>query len=136
MRPQQWVNTAPDEGAIPALLQRVSARLPVETIDEIWIFPTRRTAGVESTVIVITTFDPQPERRRVNTAHFTVTRDRKGAAAVQENMLQHALAPADAVEKVIEGVLRRTGEELATPLHADVRGDEVRWGALLETHRN
>jgi hypothetical protein len=131
MRPPQWVNTAPDEAALPALLQRVAARLPVESIDEVWIFPTRRAAGAESTVIVIAAFDSD-DRRLVSTAHFTATRDRKGNATVTEKMEQHASAPAGAVARVVEGVLRRMGDDLALPLGETIGGDAQRWSDLLQ----
>lgn len=131
MKPSQWVNSAPDEAALPALLERVTRRLPIDTIDEVWILPTRRAAGTESTVIVVATFDDDPERRCVNTAHFTATRDKKGQATVREKMDQHAIAPAAAVAKVVEGVLRRVGDELSLPLGESIAGDRERWGALI-----
>jgi hypothetical protein len=133
MRPAQWVNTATDEAALHVLLGRVAQRLPVETIDEVWILPTRRNGGVESTVIVFASFDDEPDRRRVSTAHFTATRDRKGNATVQEKMEQHAIAPLAAVARVVDGVLRRAGEELAIPHAERIAGDPARWQALLET---
>ena len=131
MKPSHWVNTAPDEAALPALLRRVAAALPVDSIDEVWIFPTRRAAGAESTVIVVATFD-EDDRRRVHTAHFTATRDRKGAATVQEIIAQHAIAPAGAVARVVEGVMRRLGDDLALPHGETIAGDAGRWDALLQ----
>lgn len=133
MTTPQWVNTAPDEAALPALLERIARRLPVDSIDELWIFPARRAANVESTVIVVSTFHDQPDRRRVSTAHFTATRDRKGAATVHEKMDEHATAPAGAVARVVEGVLRRLADDLALPHAEALRGDANRWAALLET---
>ncbi len=133
MTGSQWVNTVPDEAALPALLERIARRLPVETIDEIWILPTRRTAGVESTVIVIATFDDVPNRRRVNTAHFTAVRDRKGQATVQEKVEQHAIAPGESVARVVEGVVRRAGEEVSLPQGERIAGDNERWVALIRT---
>lgn len=134
MRPARWVNTAPDENGLPALLLRVAARFPVDALDELWIFPTTRAADVESTVIVISTFSTDDEERReVSTARFTATRDRKGQARVEERMHQHALATVDAVARVVEGVLRRSGEDLHPPRHERIARDAARWIALLET---
>ncbi|MGH7554422.1 MAG: hypothetical protein ACREMQ_15565 [Longimicrobiales bacterium] len=133
MKPSRWVNSGPDEAALPALLERVTQRLPIDTIDEVWIFPTRRAAGTESTVIVVATFDDDPDRRCVNTAHFTATRDKNGQATVREKMDQHAIAPAGAVAKVVEGVLRRVGDELSLPLAESIAGDQQRWTALMRT---
>jgi hypothetical protein len=132
MKPSQWVNSGADEAALPALLERVSRRLPIDTIDEVWILPTRRAAGTESTVIVVATFDDDPQRRCVNTAHFTATRDKKGQATVHQKMDQHAIAPAASVARVVEGVLRRVGDDLTLPLAESIAGDPERWSALLQ----
>jgi hypothetical protein len=131
LRPAQWVNIA-DDGALHALLDRVPARIPVDAIDEIWIFPTRRMGAIESTVFAIATFDDDPERRRVLTAHFTVTRDRKGAAKVEETVAEHASAPAGSLARVVDGVLRRLGDEVSAPPRAErIEGLRHRWDDLI-----
>jgi hypothetical protein len=129
----KWVNTEVDEGALPALLDRMAALLPPETLDELWIFPTRRTASVESTVVVATTFADDAERRHVFTAHFTVMRDRKGKATVEQQLHEHALAPSAALERVMEGVTRRLGDDAIQPPRTDrIDGDPERWRALIQ----
>ena len=129
---QQWVNTEPDEAAPHALLARVAQQIPPEILDEIWIFPTRRAGGVESSVFVITAFGDDPDRRRVATAHFTVTRDKKGRPLINQRIEEHALAPAAALGRVVEGVLRRLGDEIAHAPRAErIERDPARWQALL-----
>lgn len=129
---KKWVNTEPDEGALPALLQRMEAQLPADALDALWIFPTRRTSSVESTVVVVACREPDAERRRVYTAHFTVTRDKKGKPAVLENLQEHATAPADALSRVVAGVVRRLGDEAAQPpRHEVIEGDPERFDALI-----
>lgn len=129
---QQWVNTEPDEGAPHALLERVAAQYPPEILDEVWIFPTRRAAGVESTVVVVAAHGEDPERRRVATAHFSVTRDKKGKPTVDARFEEHALAPAGALGRIVDGVLRRLGDELAAPPRAErIERDLDRWSALI-----
>lgn len=134
MTTSQWVNTEPDAGALPALLLRLSARIPATSIDELWIFPTRRIAIGESTVVVVAGLDPaEPARRRVITARFAVTRDRRGTATVQEKLDEHGTAPEGAVARIVHGVLRRLGEEGEQPPRTDtLAGDEERWWALIE----
>jgi hypothetical protein len=128
----KWVNTEPDEGALPALLQRMEAQLPADALDALWIFPTRRTSSVESTVIVVACREPEAERRRVYTAHFTVLRDKKGKPTIQERLLEHASAPADALARVVAGVVRRLGDEAAQPpRHEVIEGDPERFDALI-----
>lgn len=128
----KWVNAGPDEGALHALLDRVAERIPRERIDVLWIFPTRGAAGAESTVIVIAAFDADPERRTVATAHFRVTRDKRGRATVTLQMQEHGSAPVGATQRVVDGVLRRLGDEVGreAPRREEIGGDDGAWWAL------
>jgi hypothetical protein len=132
MRPQQWVNTGPDEGAPFALLGRIAAHLPASALDEVWLFPTRRTAEGESTVVVAAAFHEDGERRRVITYRFIVTRNNRGAAKVREQCFEFGSAPSHAIVRVIEGVLRRLGDDAEVPPHGrSIAGDEEEWRAWL-----
>lgn len=132
MSSTQWANIGDDEGAPYALLQRIVEQVSVDRIDHLWIFPPRRIAVGESIVIVVSTFDEVPERRRVVTAHFTVARNRKGIAQVNVRFDDHASAPTAAVPRVVDGVLRRLGEEVgAEPREESIAGDPDRWHALV-----
>jgi hypothetical protein len=128
----KWVNTESDDGALPALLQRMEVQLPADAIHALWIFPTRRAGSVESTVIVAACGDPDPDRRRVYTARFTVVRDKRGRPKVEELLQEHATAPADALSRVVDGVVRRIGDEAAQPpRHAVIDADPERFDALI-----
>ncbi|MEO5511796.1 MAG: hypothetical protein ABIV28_04990 [Longimicrobiales bacterium] len=128
----QWVNTLPDLGALHALLQALTTRVAISDIDELWIFPTRRIAIGESTVVVLSMFDEDPERRRVLTARFTVSRDKKGVATVNDKLDEYGTAPLDAVARVVDGVVRRLGEEIEKPPRREIidRSTDA-WLALL-----
>lgn len=131
---QKWVNAGPDEGALHALLDRVIERVPRERIDVLWLFPTRVAGGVESTVIVIAGFDDDADRRTVATAHFRVTRDKRGRATVALQMLEHGTAPVGATQRVVDGVLRRLGDEVAreSPRRVEIGGAAAPWWELYE----
>jgi hypothetical protein len=130
--PRQWVNTDADEGALCALLARTALLIPPESIDTLWIFPTRRAGAAESTVLIAATFDDDAERRRVSTVHFTVTRDRKGRATVHHRLDEHATAPHDALTRVVDGVLRRLADDSArAPRVEAIEGDPDRWDSLV-----
>jgi hypothetical protein len=133
MRPQQWVNAGPDEGASRALVERITRQLPVAAIDEVWLFPTRRVSEGESTVVVAAAFDPNDdERRRVFAFRFVVTRDRRGVASVRELGDEYGSAPSFAIARVIEGVLRRLGDDAEVPPHGRaIAGDEAAWRAWI-----
>jgi len=127
----KWANIE-DEGALHALLRRLESVIAVERIDELWIFPTRRGGGAESTVMVVSAFGDDPGRRRVGSVHFKVVRDRKGAATVEQDMREYASAPADAVARAVEGVLRRLGDDACqSPRWEQIGGAPARFESLI-----
>jgi len=133
MTVQRWVNAGPDEGAPAALIGRVLGKLAVRTIDEVWVFPLRRIATGESIVIVVSTFEAEPERRRLCTFRYTIVRNQRGVAKVTEQAGEHGSAPASALPRVIEGVLRRLGDDAAVPPHGrSIAGADERWRELVE----
>ena len=130
-----WLTARADSGGVPALLQRLIATVPAETMDEVWIFPTRRMPGFESTVVVLSLFTDDADRRRVATAHFKAVRNKRGEATVETILSDHAVAPPDRLERIIDGVMRRLGDDsvLATPPRsARIRGHAERWTALVQ----
>ena len=132
MSSAQWANIGDDPGATHALVERIPEHAPIAVIDYLWLFPTRRIAVGESTVVVIGAFDVDPDRRRVSTAHFTVSRDRTGAATVNARFDEHGSAPVGAVPRIVQGVLRRLGEYTeASPRAVQIGGQQERWDALL-----
>lgn len=132
MTTRQWVNID-DEGAPYALLRRLALSVPVDAIDTLWLFPTRRASGVESTVAVISAFEiGDDDRRRVGAVRWLVTRDRRGNATVEEEMHEYATAPADALPRVVDGVLRRLGDDTREPPRTvELAGDRTTWNELL-----
>lgn len=132
MSTAQWLNIGDDPGALHALVERIPEHVPVAAIDYLWLFPSRRIAIGESIVVVIGAFDEDPERRRVSTAHFTVSRNRKGAATVNARFDEHGSAPVAAVPRIVQGVLRRLGEDTeASPREEQIDGEQDRWDALI-----
>ncbi|HSJ24637.1 MAG TPA: hypothetical protein VK929_08220 [Longimicrobiales bacterium] len=132
MSTAQWANIDDDEGATHALIQRIAGHISIDIIDYLWIFPPRKVAAGESVVVVVAAFDEETSRRRVFTARFTISRNRKGIAKVIERMDEHGAAPEDAVPRIVQGVLRRLGEDThAEPRAELISGDIQRWDALV-----
>jgi hypothetical protein len=129
---QKWANIE-DEASPYTLLRRLGDRIGVESIDILWIFPTRRSAGIESTVVAVAAFDADHEaRRRVGAVRWLVDRDRKGRATIDEQVHEYALAPVDAIHRVVDGVMRRLGDTAHdAPRERHIAGDPERWTALL-----
>jgi hypothetical protein len=132
MSSAQWANIGDDEGALHALLQRVPDQVAVEQVDFIWIFPPRRVASGDSIVVVVAAYDEDEARRRVITVHYTVARNKKGAATVTTRFAEHGVAPAEAVPRIVQGVLRRMGEDaLGEPRAEQIVRSARRWDALI-----
>jgi hypothetical protein len=132
MTAPSWLTGKADAGSLPALLETLAPRVDVTTIDDLYVFPTRRVQGVESTVFVFSIHDPE-DRRRVITAHLRATRNTRGEPAIDTKLDEHATAPAEAVPRVIDGVLRRLSEDFAStpPSHARINGQPERWRQLI-----
>ena len=128
----QWANIGEDAGAIHALLQRVGEHVSVPLIQDLWIFPPRRIAAGESIVIVVGAAGENEDRRRIITGHFTVIRNKKGAATVTARFDEHGTAPTSAVPRIVQGVLRRLGEDVdALPREEIIAASRERWDALI-----
>jgi hypothetical protein len=132
MSSTRWANIGDDPGALHALIDRIPGHAAIDTIDYLWLFPARRVALGDSIVVVIGAFDHDPDRRRVSTAHFIVARNRKGAATVTATFAEHGSAHIAAVPRIVQGVLRRLGEDTeAEPQEALIAGEQDRWDALI-----
>jgi hypothetical protein len=131
MSTRQWANIGEDAGALHALVEQVAGHVPVAIIDHLWIFPPRRIAVGESVVIVVGALD-EADRRRVITGRFTITRNRRGEASVKVRYDEHGTAPVDALARIVQGVLRRLGEDAeAEPQEVAIAGRQQRWDELV-----
>lgn len=128
-----WLTGKADGGSLPALLEGIMPRIDVTKIDELYLFPTRRVQGTESTVFVFSVNDTE-DRRRVITAHLRATRNKRGEPAIETNLNEHAIAPAERIPRVIEGVLKRLSEDFAAtpPSHCRISGSPERWRELID----
>lgn len=128
-----WLTGKVDTASLAALVERLATQIDVTTIDQFWLFPMRRVAGVESTVFVLSIQELE-DRRRVITAHVRATRNKRGEPAIDLKLDEHALAPAELIPRIIEGVLRRLSDDFAStpPSTAHIDGSVDRWVALVD----
>jgi hypothetical protein len=72
--------------------------------------------------------------RRVITAELRATRNKRGEPAIETRLNEHAIAPAERIPRVIDGVLRRMSEDFAAtpPSHARIEQSLERWRALID----
>lgn len=130
-----------DATLLLAALAGLAKQLPVDTVDELWIFPARRSGEIESVVLVASAFVPDDaERRRIVTTHLTARREQGRKAArmpavtpAESIIVEQGVAPADRIERVVNGVMRRLDEELAAlpPRPVKVGGESAAWDALV-----
>jgi hypothetical protein len=132
-----WLTGKADAASMAALAESLGTQIDTSAVDELWLFPTRRAAGVESTVFVLSMHEPD-DRRRVLTAHVRVIRNKRGEPAIETKLDEHATAPTERVPRVIEGVLRRLGDDFASipPSRAHIDCKAERWKEVVEVLTN
>jgi hypothetical protein len=105
-------------------LKAIAAQVPPERIAEIHFFPPIKQGGVESGVaVVVENVSPDAPRMVVYSARYRLTLKGPDRGKWETNMVAEADAPLVAVDAVVRGVQRRSGDvDEATKLD----GDEVR----------
>jgi len=114
------------------LLRRVEAQLPVDRIDEVWLFPACTVGRLVSTVALLSLFHEDGNRRRVLTARWSARAGTIPPADPEYEVVENGIAPADRVARLVQGVLGRLADEFAAPpLAAMIHGDRARWADWL-----
>lgn len=110
--------------AIPRTLQGAVDQLGAETVDRVWVFPPRIKGRKESGLIVVSRFsgDEASERRDLFTASYAAERTGRGLT-VDWGLSEEGTAPPDRLPPVMEGVMRRSGDDGGTPREFELRGD-------------
>lgn len=110
--------------AIPRTLQGTVDRLGAASIDRIWIFPPRVKGRRESGLIVVSRYPEggERERRAIITAAYLAERTGRGLT-VDWTLSEEGSAPPDRLPPLVEGVVRRAGDDAPAPSEVEVRGD-------------
>ena len=105
-------------------LKAIAAQVAPERIAEIHFFPPIKQGGVESGVaVVVENVSPDSPRMVVYSARYRLTLKGPDRGKWETNMVAEADAPLMAVDAVVRGVQRRSGDvDDATKME----GDEVR----------
>lgn len=124
--------------ALARALRLVADRFGVETLDRVWIFPPRRRGRKEWGLVAVSRYEveapepdtaaldgvrgaadseasaagdgPAPDRRRLHTAAYTAERTGRGVT-FDPVLSEEGRAPPERLPRVMEGVVRRSGEE-------------------------
>ena len=118
--------------AIPRTLIRIRDVLGAASIDRLWIFPPVRRGRREQGLVAVSTFvDDVEDRRSMVTVPYVAEHTGQGVS-VAPTFTREGEAPPDRFPGVIEGVVRRSGDELGEPREIDIDGSAARFEELLE----
>lgn len=116
------------------LLDDLPARVPVPQIDRVWVFPPRQLGGRETGLVVLALLpeDDQAVSRRLLTLRYEA-RGAGADATLSDTLAEQGTAPPESVQRVIDGVLHRLGDDAGEPALYRVGGESSRWQELLES---
>jgi hypothetical protein len=113
-------------------LRALNPQVDPQRLDRIWFFPARRIGKQESAVAVLTLLESSsPSDRREVLTLVTSGVPGEDQARWTTELTDHGSVPADRVERLIDGVVRRLRDERETPHIESIAGDPERWTALL-----
>ncbi|MEX2583987.1 MAG: hypothetical protein WD766_11970 [Gemmatimonadota bacterium] len=115
------------------LLGSLPERFAIERVDRIWIFSAHQGKLRETGLFVISLL-PEPEQQTSQRTLFTLryhTDTIKGVLQRTESLSEEGRAPPERIDRVIEGVLARAGEDLSEQLVVPIEGEVGRWDELL-----
>lgn len=115
------------------VLHAIPSRTPIEAIDRIWIFPPRHHQTRESGLFVLATnpYTPAAEGvRTLCTIRYQAEANKQGRIRRTETTTEEGSAPAERIDKVIAGVLRRDAEP-GEPWLLEVGGSPERWAEVI-----
>lgn len=121
--------------AVPQGVQRLVAELGVETLDRIWIFPPLISGRKESGLLAVSRYaeGEDADRRILVTLPYSAERTGKGLT-LESSVEEQGEAPMDRFPRVMEGVVRRTEQDLGEPREVEIQGDAVLLEAFLEEY--
>lgn len=120
--------------AVPRAVQNLGAHYGAEALDRLWIFPPMIKGRRERGLVTASRFRPeeQDERRVLITASYLGERTGKGLT-FECSIDEAGIAPPDRLPLVMEGVVRRAGEELGDAREVEIGGDPAVFQELLES---
>ena len=119
--------------ALPRTLIRLRDRIGVENIDRLWIFPPVRTGRREQGLVAVSTFQEGEERRSMVTVSYDAEHTGKGIT-VEPSFTMEGEAPPDRFPGVMQGVVRRGGEEKGEPREVEIDASSKKFEELMEEY--
>jgi len=117
--------------ALPRTLIRLRERLGVDTLDRLWIFPPVRNGRREQGLIAVSTYEGSDDRRTMITVAYSAEHTGRGIT-VEPSFTMEGEATPDRFPRVMQGVVRRGGEEKGEPREVEIARSAERFEELLE----
>ena len=120
--------------ALPKTLNELKARVDPGTMDRLWVFPPLRRGRRERGLVAVSVFLEDDERRSLLTASYVS--ERSGLdLTIDSTFTQEGDAPPDFMPRIMEGVVRRSGEGLGEPTEVEIDRDPERFETLLQGYQ-
>jgi hypothetical protein len=116
------------------MLSRLPASVPIEEIDRLWLFEPQVGKTRETGLLVLSLLPQEPlfsQQRRLLTLRYSAETLR-GKLHREEVLSEEGRAPSERIERVIAGVLARTGEAAGEPFSEVISGSGERWLQVLQ----
>lgn len=117
--------------ALPRTLIRLRDRIEVEDIDRLWIFPPVRNGRRERGLVAVSTFQHGEDRRSMITVAYQAEHTGKGITVEPSFTMEGAATP-DYFPRIMQGVVRRGGEDKGEPREVEIGGSAERFEELME----
>ena len=115
--------------ALPRAVKSVVERLGVESVDRLWLFPPLTRGRRESGLVAVSKF--AGERRLLFTAPYTAERTGRGLY-MDTSFREQGECPPDSLPRVMDGVDRRSGDDLGDPREVAIGGDVAAFDHLMD----
>lgn len=122
---------------LAAALEAAAARIPVERVDQVWIFPPRSHGARESglAVLALRAGEPSDPRRTLFTVRYETEAVKAGIRRT-DVVQEEGTVPRDRLDRLVDGVVRRLGGGMETPEVRELSGDPAAWATLLQAMRS
>jgi hypothetical protein len=115
------------------VLNGIGETYPPERVDRLWIFSPHEGKTRETGLFVLSLFGDSPDvpdQRVLLTVRYDAEPTR-GGVLVERSVTEEGRAPSEMIQRVISGVLHRSGDDVGEPLVEAIEGDPLRWAEVL-----
>jgi hypothetical protein len=119
--------------AIGRILVQIRDRLGIQDLDRVWIFPPLVKGRKEWGLVAVSYRGLGSEQRTIYTARYMAELTGTGVAFESE-MASEGTAPAGRLDRVMDGVARRSELQLGDPRVVRISGSAAEFSALLQDY--